>query len=131
MKFLYLIFLALNYSCENVSKDTGFKEYIDLFEQKELPYSLDSTFIRSRTVKNQNPLDTTYVAEYFEANREFGGGVTLFDVYRYYPHVKFSTGNNVTALIIEKVGGAGGIEKMFYLITYSKNGKIVDKTLLA
>lgn len=123
--------MVLNYSCGNVPNEIEYKDYIDLFEQKELPYLIDSTFIRSTTEKSQSSMDTTDIAEFFESNREFGGGVTLFDVYRYYPHFQFSIDDNITAVVIEKVGGAGGVEKMFYLITYSRVGKIIDKALLA
>jgi len=131
MKFLSLIILALNYSCGNMPNDMMFKEYIILFEEKEVPYSLDSSFIRSTTETKIDPLDTAAITYFFEANRKLGGGVNLFDVYRYYPHFKFSINNNFIAVIIEKVGGAGGVEKMFYLVIYHNNGEITDKTLLA
>jgi hypothetical protein len=123
--------LALICSCNNKPNNMAFKEFIAMFDHKELPYSLDSSFISKTTEQRRSPIDTTHVVDFIEENIDYGGGISLFDLYRYYPHVEFSVDNGLTAIVVEKVGGAGGVEKLFYLIVYSKGGKIIDKSLLA
>lgn len=131
LKYIAFTLIVCGYLCSSLLNDTSFKNYLSLFDQKDLPYLIDSTFIRNTTFQKSTSINPADISMFFEEEKDLGSGIKLFDVYQYFPHYKFSLPKNITAIILEKVGGAGGVEKMFYLVTYNRNGSTIDKILIA
>ncbi|MBP7540803.1 MAG: hypothetical protein KA802_12830 [Saprospiraceae bacterium] len=110
---------------ESERTENNFNSFLERFETKELPYSFDIEFLKHSQTEI-SPLDTQLVSLFIEKNKMFGGDINLFDIYKYYPLYKFSVIGSFQGAIVKRQGGAGGVEDLYYLITYIDTGNILS-----
>ncbi len=125
-KINILIFSALLLFQSN-EKQEGFENYLIKFKNVDLPYSITRLDLEEVSPQRTKALDSIDIVDYIEPNKRFGGGISLINVYRFYPHARLNIYDNMHVVIVLKSGGAGGVENIFSFIVYDRSGKRIDK----
>ena len=131
LKISVITFLINLFFSFSAWSQNSFSSFLEKFETVELPYSIEENDYELSLKYNLDALDHANVEKYIEENSEIANGLFLFDVLNYYPIAKFSMNNSIQILIIEKSGGAGGVERRFNLLSYNNDGEILSQIEIA
>ena len=127
---VFLIITTL-LSCQSESQQGDYENYLAKFKSVELPLSISNSTLELSLPNSSTALDSSDIVDFVESNRSFGGGMSLIDIYKFYPYAQFKISNELDGVIVIKSGGAGGVEKIFNLFVYNNSGEQVDKMVFA
>jgi hypothetical protein len=127
---LFLI-LATLLSCQSESQQGDYENYLAKFKSVELPLSISNSTLEESLPNISTALDSSDVVSFIESNRTFEDGMSLIDIYKFYPYAQFRISDELDGVIVLKSGGAGGVETIFNLLVYNNSGEQVEKMIFA
>lgn len=122
-----MLCMTMLMSCQAQGENENFELYIEKFNPIELPYSISRSELNSAMPNQLTALDSSDVVNFIQANKSFGGDITLLDIYKFYPYAQFTINDDLKGVLVQQSGGAGGVEMVFNLIIYNRSGKQIDK----
>lgn len=126
---IILLLLLLN-SFNSRDKD-NFTLFLAKFKDVKQPIVMDESFFNlNLIVSNSNPLDTNLISSYITDNKDLAEGVSLYDVYHFYPIIKFEISTSLIGVIYKKQGISGGFEDQYFMNIYSVNGRKKSELLI-
>jgi len=106
----------------------SFKIYLDKFDLRSLPVSFGNNEMNESS-NADSTLDTLFAGKFIGKRQVIKEDFSVEANRQYAPLLKFKTGNQ-WAVVVQYIGGSGGIENEYHLVVYDSSGNIMSNLMV-